>query len=438
MTRSSLRASGGSALLQGSALARQLRIPRAVDKPIEFHYTAVQADSRIVRGAIKAHTRRSAQEQLLLRFAHLLELEEGVTDQASLQALLQGRRAAQALPSYTRAIAVMFDAGLPLVRIFETAAQGEDEYLNKVMLDIADSISRGRSLSNSLARWGNVFDSTYVGMVYSAEQSGRLHKTFGQLADLTEKRWRIEKRVKSAMSYPILVSVVAISIFWMLVAFVVPKLIPSFTSIGAELPFLTKVLIQLGSVSTSLPIVLGCFLTSLGLAGMAYRAVMEGEKFPRVTMALEQLKFALPVFGQLFRLATLSRTLSTVSAMMSAGLPLSKVIEIGGRVSGSPLYQQQFENILDRVQDGESLAGAMQANSAFPPLVVGVTRLGEEAGKTPFLMSKVAALYEEDLDLKVASLASLVEPLIMAVMGLLVGIIVLGTFLPMIQLIQNL
>jgi type IV pilus assembly protein PilC len=423
---------------QSPTLSRKIRVPRNLDKPIEFHYTAVRADRQVVRGLLKAHTRRSAQEQLLLRYAHLLELDEEVQDQVSLRALVQGRRSAQSLPTYVRSIAVMFEAGLPLVRIFETAAQGEDDHLNKVMIDVSDSLKRGRTLSNSLARWGSIFDSTIIGMVYSAEQSGRLHKTFGQLADLLEKRWRIEKRVKSAMSYPILVSVVALAIFWILVAYVVPQLVPSFTSVGVELPWLTRALLQFGNLSTSVPVLLGASLTFLGLSGMAYQSIIKGQKFPRLALFLDQLKFAMPVFGELFRLAALSRTLSTVSAMMSAGLPLTKVIEIGGKVSGSPVYEKQFERILERVQEGDSLASAMEGQSAFPPLVVGVTRMGEEAGKTPFLMSKVAALYEEDLDVRVASLASLVEPLIMAVVGLVVGLIVVGTFLPMIQLIQQL
>lgn len=417
-----------------------LELPRSqpADRPQQFRFAAIAANGQVIRSTLRSHSRKSAQEQLLLRYAHLLSLEEVAERRASVELALQGRRARQSLPAYTRSIAVMFEAGLSLTTIFETAARGENPYLNRVMLDVSESLKRGRSLSNSLSRWSNIFDGTFVGMVYSAEQSGRLHKTFGQLADLLEKRWRIEKRIKSVMAYPALVGVVGIAIFWILVAFVMPALVPSFTSIGAELPWLTRMLLALGNLSTSLPSVLGLVLLSAGLAGLAYRVVIQEERCPRLAYLLDQLKFGCPIFGDLFRLSALSRTLSTVAAMLAAGLPLSKVLEIGARVSGSRYYEQQFATILTSLREGGTMADAMEGNPAFPPLVVGATRLGEETGKTPLLMAKIAALYEEDLDLRVSSLASLIEPVIMAVVGLVVGVIVLGTFAPMIQLVQAL
>jgi type IV pilus assembly protein PilC len=423
-------------LLQGRQLVSHVAAPKT-EKPLEFRFTAVQTNQKMVRGLIKAHTRKSAQDQLLLRYAHLLALEEVAEQQTVRQLLSSHQNRSTALPVYTKSIAVMFDAGLPLVNIFETVAQGEDEYLNQVMLDVADSLKRGQTLSNSLARWNAVFDKTYVGMIYAAEQSGRLHKTFGRLAELLEKRWRIEKRVKSALAYPAFISVVALAIFWVLVAFVIPQIVPSFNSVGAELPWITKVLLQVGSLSTSVPVMLGGLMSVVGCVVMAYRVVVKGDKFPQLALHIDQMKFSLPVFGELFRLAALSRTLSTMAAMIDSGLSLSKVLSIGGKVSGSPLYEAHFQAARASVEDGESLADAFASTRAFPPLVVGVTRLGEEAGKLPFLMTKIASLYEEDLDLKVASLASLIEPLIMAVLGVVIGFIVLGTFMPMINLIHQ-
>lgn len=415
-----------------------LAFPPKQDAALEFQFAAIQADRSLKRGLIKAHSRRSAQEQLLLRYAHLLSLEEVVPQQSALQALADYRHRNESLPAYTRSIAVMFGAGLPLVRIFETVAQGEDAYLNKVMLDVAESLRRGRTLSNSLARWGSVFDQTYVGMVYSAEQSGRLHKTFAQLADLLERRWKVERQVRSALTYPTVLAVVALGIFWLLLAFVVPQLIPSFASIGAELPLITQVLVTIGSFSTSVPMVLGTLLTLVGIVGIAYRTVVQGQRFTKLAQLLDRAKFSTPIFGQLFQLAALSRTLSTMSAMLAAGLGLGKVLSIGGRISGSAQYEEEFKSILQQVKNGESLGSAMETSPLFPPLVVGMAQLGEEAGKLPYLLSKIAALYEEDLDRRVTALATLVEPVMMAILGAVVGFIVLGTFLPMINLIQQL
>lgn len=401
-----------------------------------FRYSAIDADRNPVKGIVVAFNEDAARQALLQRYAHLFSLEEIVVQDWK-QLFVPNQDTSSSLPVYTRALAVMFDAGLPLTSMFDVVAQGDDPYLNKVMLDVADSLRQGRSLSQSLARWNTVFDSSYVGMCQSAEKSGRLHHTIKSIATLLERRWRLTKRLKAAFTYPILVCVVALAIFWMLVAFVVPGLVPVFRSLGAQLPLPTKILIWLGEFSTSLPVLFGGGLLLVALLTLLFRAVVRGEYFPEIYLWADRFRLKLPVVGHLFQLAVLSRTLSTMAALFESGLPLRSILESAGQVSGSPVYQRHFVRVLAEVSDGSSLAEALEVTDAFPPLLLGIAALGEESGKLPSLLLKAAQLYEEDLDMQLGTLTTLLEPFLLGVMGLVTGFIVLGTFLPMINLIQQ-
>lgn len=403
---------------------------------IRFRYSAIDADRNPVKGIVVAYNEDAARQALLQRYAHLFSLEEVVV-QDWRQLLTPYRDTSSSLPVYTRGLAVMFDAGLPLTSMFDVVAQGDDPYLNEVMQDVAESLRQGRSLSRSLARWNSVFDSSFVGMCQAAEKSGRLHHTIKSIANLLERRWRLTKRLKAAFTYPLLVCTVALAIFWMLVAFVVPGLVPVFRSLGAQLPLPTKILIAVGELSTSLPAILLLGLLLLGALSLFFRAVVRGEYFPQLYLGLDQLRMKLPVVGGLFELAVLSRTLSTMAALFESGLPLRSILESAGQVCGSPVYQRHFVKVLAEVSEGRSFAEALEATEAFPPLLLGIAALGEESGKLPSLLLKAAQLYEEDLDMQLGTLSTLLEPLLIGAMGLVTGFIVLGTFLPMINLIQQ-
>lgn len=402
-----------------------------------FRFTAIQEDRSAVRGSLRALTRTAAVEQLQLRFAHILTLEE-VVEGRWREHLLDYFRSNESLPVYTKALAVMLDAGLPVTQIFDVASQGEDKFLNNVMSDVGQSIRKGRSLSVSLSRWPMVFDHSFVGMCRAAERSGRLHVTFRRLATLLERRWALKKRLKATLTYPVLVSVVALAIFWILVAVVVPGLTPSFRDLGVGLPWPTRVLVSVSELSTSLPAVFG--VTALIATGLFlfYQAVMRGNSFPTLKMWWDRLMLELPLFGELYKLAILTRSLGTMSALIESGLSMTDVLGISGEVSGNSVYRRRFQSVLLEVKDGSTISEAMTLAGGFPPLVTGVTSLGEESGKLPFMLEKIAELYEEDFETNLQTVTTFVEPILLGVTGLVIGFIVLGTFLPMISLVQSL
>ena len=175
------------------------------------------------------------------------------------------------------------------------------------------------------------------------------------------------------------------------------------------------------------------------LGGLAlYRLLSEGEYFPWLYRWIDRVRLTLPVVGPLMRLAILARTLSTTAALLESGLPLMEVLSCAGRASGSPVFEDHLYEVSAKIQDGNTLAESMASVKAFPPLVVGVAALGEQSGRLPFLLAKIAELYEEDLELRLSAFVKLVEPIMLGAMGFVIGFIVLGTFLPMINLVQNL
>ena len=411
--------------------------PYRADKPPLFRFTAIQEDRSPYQGTIRAHSRDAAREQLHLRFAHLLTLEEVVESHWHHQ-IFHYFRSNDSLPVYTKGMAVMLDAGLPLAQIFEVAAVGEDRFLNKVMEEIGNSIRSGRSLSASLSRWSMVFDHSFIGMCRAAERSGRLHVTFRRLAELLERRWALKKRLKAALTYPILISVVAIAIFWILVAVVVPGIAPSFREIGATLPLPTRILIWISEFSKSLPIIIGVMSLALCACVLFYQTVMRGNSFPKLRLHWDNFLLSLPLLGKLYRTAILAKSLNTMSALIESGLPITEVLAISGEVGGSPVYKLHFDRVLLEIKDGCPMADAFEQSGGFPPLVTGVVLLGEESGKLPFLLSKIAELYEEDFETELQTLTTFVEPVLLGIMGLIIGFIVLGTFLPMIDLVKQL
>ncbi len=372
-----------------------------------------------------------------MEYPHLLALDEVVVKDWS--EIISGHRDRSGnLHVYTKSLAVMIDAALPLTSCFEVSAKGEDAYLNRVMLDVSQSLREGRSLSVSLTRWPSVFDSSFIGMIQAAERSGRLHITFRRLAALLEKRWQLRRKLQAAMSYPILISLVALAIFWILVAVVVPSLIPTFHAIGATLPWPTRVLVGLGNLSTSLPAILSILVLGMTSVVILYRGMVRGEKFPTFHLWWDNFQLSLPLFGKLTEMAILSRTLSTMAALIESGLLLSDVLRHSAQVSGSPVYERHFDQVLAEIKEGNSFAKALEETGGFPPLLIGIAHLGEESGKLPFLLVKLASLYEEDLEMQLEALTTLIEPVILGIMGIVIGFIVLGTFLPMINLIQQL
>ncbi|MCA9791047.1 MAG: type II secretion system F family protein [Candidatus Eremiobacteraeota bacterium] len=342
------------------------------------------------------------------------------------------------LSLYTRQLAAMVNGGISVNRAFHFVARGEDQRLNVVMEKVANAIEGGKSVSQALDEQPRVFGETYIALTKAGETSGTLDVTLNKLARLLEKNVTLKKRIQATFAYPTVIGVVAVGIIALFVFYIVPMLLPMFDSVGIELPWPTKVLIY-GSRALSNPwIAIPGILLIVGFFSASFWLLAESDRAPALRFAFDQNILRVPVVGKLISLGISARVLYTMSTMLSAGVMLGEVLKTCESVAGNRVYQQKLKHSRESLLSGVSLFDSLTLYEVFAPTALQMIKVGEETGRLDDLISRVAKLYEDDLEIQLDNLASLIEPLIMAVMGAVVGFVVIASFLPMIQLVQNL
>ncbi len=345
------------------------------------------------------------------------------------------RRAAGAaeLAVFTRQLSALAGAGMPLVRSLDLLArQTENPGWQTVIRSLAEGIRAGGALSDGLTRHPEIFDRLYVGMVRAGETGGLPGAALERLAVHLEKAGRIRARVKSAMTYPVIILFVAAAIVAGLLAFVVPRFEKIFTGVlrGAPLPGLTQAVLDVSRFAQKhwLPIVLTAAAVGAGLRGLA-----RTEAGGRVR---DRLLLRIPVFGGLLIKAAAARFARALGTMLASGVPILPALQLTREASGNRVVAAGIDRIHRRVREGEGIARPLAAERIFPPLVAGMIEVGEETGTLPAMLGRVADLYDEEVDRAVASLTGLIEPVMIVVMAVFVGTIVIALFLPIVRIIQ--
>jgi type IV pilus assembly protein PilC len=340
---------------------------------------------------------------------------------------------AKELMIFTRQLSALAGAGMPLVRSLDLLARQEhNPAWRAVIVSLADGIRSGGTLSDGLMRHPKVFDRLYVGMVKAGETGGTLAVVLGRLAFHLEKAGRIRARVKSAMTYPLVIMVVAVSIVAGLMAFVIPRFEKIFAGVlrGAPLPMLTQ-----GVLGTS-RFLQEHWLAALAAtvaAGAGCRWLLRTEAGAR---ARDRLLLQLPVFGDLFRKTAIARFSRTLGTMLTSGVPILQALQLTRDVSGNRVVAGGIDRVHRRVREGEDVARPLVATGVFPPVVAGMIEVGEETGTLPEMLTRLADIYDEEVDNALAGLTSLIEPVMIVLMAVIVGTIVIALFLPIIRIIQ--
>jgi type IV pilus assembly protein PilC len=337
------------------------------------------------------------------------------------------------LTVFTRQLSALVTAGMPLVRSLDLLARQErNPAWQAVILSLADAIRAGGTLSDGLLRHPKIFDRLCVGMIKAGEAGGRLDVVLERLAHHLEKTGRIKARMQSAMTYPVVIMVVAAGIVGGLMAFVVPKFEKIFTGVlkGAPLPALTQgVLGASRLLQEHWLYVLGAAV----LAGGCGRWLLRTDAGARV---LDRLLLRLPVLGGLFLKTSIARFSRTLGTMLASGVPILQALQLTRDACGNRVVAGDIDRVHRRVREGESVARPLAATGIFPPVVAGMIEVGEETGTLPAMLARIADLYDEEVDNAVAGLTSLLEPLMIVLMAVIVGIIVIALFLPIIRIIQ--
>jgi len=339
------------------------------------------------------------------------------------------------LTLFTRQLGTLLKAGMPLLRALEVLARPERNLAFKaVIVKLAAVIQAGGNLSDGLRLFPRAFDELYISMAKAGEAGGALDRVLARLAGFLERTERIKGRVKAAMTYPVIIMVVAGGILTGLMVFVVPKFQQIFSGVlkGQPLPQLTRLVIGAGDfIHHHLAAVLGL----LGLLGLVVRGVQRSRAGRRL---IDWLLIKSPLLGDLFLKAAIARFTRTFGSLLASGVPILEALVLTHAASGNVHVAEALLVVHDRVKAGGSVTRALEAAAFFPGLVTSLIEVGEETGALAEMLGRIADTYDEEVDNAVAALTSIIEPIMIVVMALVVGVVVIALFLPMVGIVQHL
>jgi type IV pilus assembly protein PilC len=333
---------------------------------------------------------------------------------------------------FTRQFSVMIDAGLPLVQCLEILGQQQDnKAFQKVLLQVRQDVEGGLSLADALAKHPQAFDDLYVNMVAAGEAGGILDTILQRLAIYIEKNVKLKSQVRSALIYPVAVVVIAVIVVYIILWKVIPVFATLFEGLGASLPFLTQVVVNLSNFIGNFWWLI--FLVVAGtIFGIQQYYQTEGGRYQ-----LDKLLLRLPAIGILLRKIAVARFCRTLGTLLSSGVAILESLEITARTSGNAVIEEAILMVRKEVEEGKSLADPLSRTEQFPPMVCQMIGVGEQTGAMDTMLSKIADFYEDEVDAAVEGMMSLLEPIIISFLGVVIGTIVVAMYLPMFSLISQ-
>ena len=347
---------------------------------------------------------------------------------------LQGKIKTQVLTQFTRQLATLVNAGLPLMRGIDVLKrQMKDPQMLEALKGIAENIAAGGTFSEALTLYPKIFDNLYVNMVKAGEAGGVLEVVLGRLAEFAEKSEKIKNKVKGAMIYPIVVLFAAVGITAFLLVAVIPKFKQVFNDMlgGAALPAITEAVIQMSEwVQHN-----GLTLAAAVVAVVVLKKVIG--KTEKGAYIYDVLSLKMPVTGTLVQRTAVSRVTRTLGTLLSSGVPILQSLVIVRDTTGNRVVSQALQNVHDAVKEGEGMTGPLSQCKVFPPMVVSMVEVGEETGALADMLTRIANTYDDEVDNAVAGMTAAIEPALIIVLAVVVGTIVIAMFLPMIKIISS-
>jgi type IV pilus assembly protein PilC len=356
----------------------------------------------------------------------------GLKRESRMAAVFGGRVKPKQLMVYTRQLATLIEAGLPLLRGLRILLKQEKSpALREAINGMGEAVEGGSTFSEALAQYPKIFDKLFVNMVKAGEAGGVLETVLARLAEFMEKSEKIKNKVKSAMVYPIVVLVVAFAILAFLLTNVVPKFKEIFSELleGKPLPAITQFVMDVsnGLKENGLWVLGG--VVGIVIALKLWRKTAGGR------LMLDKLKLRMPLFGQLFLKTAVSRYSRTLGTLLTSGVPVLQALNIVRDTAGNEVISRAIQQIHDSVKEGDTMALPMEASAVFPPMVVSMVDVGEETGALPEMLLRVADNYDDEVDTAVEGLTSIIEPVMIVFLAIIIGTIVIAMFVPLISII---
>ncbi|PWY54902.1 type II secretion system protein F [Legionella qingyii] len=394
---------------------------------LTFHYTGVNKAAQKINGDIEARSLALAKVELRKQGIVVNKIAK---KRAPLFSLKSKKIKSADITVFSRQLATMIESGIPLVQSFDIVAKGQSNKRFKELIEtIKRDVETGLTLSESLKKFPAHFNELFCNLVEAGEKSGSLDIMLDKVATYKEKIETIKKKIKKALTYPLAVLVVAFLVTAGLLIFVVPQFEALFKGFGADLPAMTQAVVSMSKFFQSY------WYLIFGILGGGIYAFIYAEKHsPQFAQNVDKALLKIPVIGPIIEKAAIARFARTLSITFAAGLPLVEALKSVAGATGNIIFAKATDNIREEVSTGQQMNKAMENTQLFPNMVIQMVAIGEESGALEKMLSKVADFYEEDVDNAVDSLSSLLEPIIMCVLGVLVGGLVVAMYLPIFKL----
>jgi type IV pilus assembly protein PilC len=402
----------------------------------KFDYQVRDSSGKLLSGQLEADNQAAVVSKLKSMGYSPMRIEEVKETGLSMQIKIPGfggKVKLKDLAIFSRQFATMIGSGLSLIRALSILAeQTENDKLEETIEAVRDEVEAGHSLSQAMAVHDKVFPKLYVAMVRAGEAAGMLDQVLLRVANMLEADVRLRSKIKSAMTYPVIVFIMAILLSTVMLIFIVPVFTTMFEDLGGELPLLTRILVSASDFVTSWLGVI-TYIVVPTVLWQAYKRIRATEKGRFV---LDVLKLKIPVFGPLFHKIALTRFARNLSTLLAAGVPILQALEITAETVNNGPIAAAVKDVQDSVRQGESINGPLSTHEVFPPMVVQMIAVGEETGNVDGMLGKVSDFYDTEIESTTESLTALMEPLMIGVIGGIVGGMVIALYMPMFKIFE--
>lgn len=381
------------------------------------------ASDKLVNGEVSAFTEEEARKKLAKRGIRPLQITRVKT--SSKRKITQ-----EDITVFTRQLSTMIKAGLPLMQAFEIVARGHgNPSMTEMLMEIRGEVEQGSSLSRAFSNHPKYFDRFYCNLVAAGETGGVLESLLDKLAIYKEKTQAIRKKVKTALTYPVSVIAVAIGLVFVMMIFVLPAFKEVYANMGAELPALTQTVMDMSDffVSYGWMVLIALGFAIYGFLKLKARSI-------KIQRRMDARLLRMPIFGDIVRKGTIARWGRTTATLIAAGVPLVDVLDSTAGAAGNLIYEEATREIRTRVIQGLSMTSGMRATELFPNMMLQMSSIGEESGSLDDMLNKAAEFYEDEVDNAVGRLSAMMEPIIIVILGLVIGTLLVAMYLPLFNL----
>ena len=402
-----------------------------------YEYAGLNSSGKSMKGILDADSPVAARQKLRGSGIFPVEVKEAVSKPSGLPSgpvsilgLLKGVKPGEVF-AMTRQLSVLLGAGVPLVKSLEALiSQITNPMLKKIMAQIKESVNQGNSLALSVSQHPRIFSNIYINMVHSGEASGSLDVVLDRLAEFGERQQALRGRFKAALAYPVFMSLIGTLVLFFLITFIVPNITRVFTEMHQTLPLPTMVLIEVSNF------LLSFWWAILLVIFTGIVILRQSKKRPGVGYIWDKIKLRIPVLGSINQKIALARFGRTLGSLLQSGVPLISALEIVGKIVGNSLIAKVIDNAVDDIQAGKSLASTLSQSQWFPSMVVQMISVGEQSGEIEAMLNKIADIHEREVESHIMALTSMLEPVMILIMGLIVGFIVISILLPIFEMNQ--